>query len=286
VSGGERAWSGESSRGARDSSGHTVLEVALVLALFSVVLVSVHLALISQHRFYALNAQLANTRDAARIAAEVLTGELRGASPAAGDLYAVSADSVALRSTRGIGVICGASGNTIDVWRLTGTLGDSGSDSVLIFLENSPDSSFDDAWTAAAVQRVRSGGAGSCPNGRPPEVRLDLDRPVTGFVVGSPVRAFRPYVYRLYLAGDGRWWLGQRLRYGRIQPVVGPFAAPGEGGLILDFLGSGGVPTADPAQVVEVLISIRSQSASPLPWVGGAGFLTDSLQTAVYLRNS
>ena len=282
----ERTWSHGASRETRDSSGYTVLEVAIVLALFSIVLVAVHLALISQHRFYALNAQLANTRDAARVAAEVLTGELRGVSPAAGDLYAVSGDSVALRSNRGVGVICGSSGNTVDVWLLMGTIGDSGVDSVLMFLENSPDSSSDDAWTAASVQRVRSGGTGICPNGRPPDVRLDLDRLASGLVVGSPIRAFKPYVYRLYLAGDGRWWLGQRLRYGRIQPVAGPFASPGEGGLALDFLGSGGTRTADPAQVVEVLISIRSQSASPLPWVGGAGFLTDSLQTAVYLRNS
>jgi len=256
------------------------------LALFSIVLVSVHLALISQYRFYALNAQLANTRDAARIAAEVLTGELRGVSPTAGDLYGVSTDSVALRSNRGVGVICGVSGNSIDIWRLTGTFGDSSADSVLIFLENDPGSSLDDAWTAADVQRVRSGGASSCPNGRPPDVRLDLDRPVTGFLDGAAVRAFKPYVYRLYLAGDGRWWLGQRPRYGRIQPVVGPFASPGEGGLVLDFLGSGGVPTVDPALVIEVLISVRSQSTSPLPWLGGTGFHTETLQTAVYLRNS
>jgi hypothetical protein len=260
--------------------------VAIVLALFSIVLASVQLALISQHRFYALNAQLASTRDAARTAAEVLTGELRGVSPAAGDLYAVSSDSVALRSNRGIGVICGVSGNTIDVWRLMGTFGDSGTDSVLVFLENSPDSSSDDAWTASAVLRVGSGGAGGCPNGRPPDVRLELDRPVAGLVVGSPVRAFKPYVYRLYLAGDGRWWLGQRPRYGRIQPVTGPFAAPGEGGLTLEFRGSGGSPTADPAQVVEVLMSVRARSASPLPWIGGAGFLSDSLEAAVFLRNS
>jgi len=257
-----------------------------VLALFSIVIVSVHLALISQHRFYALNAQLASTRDAARIAAEVLTGELRGVSPVAGDLYAVSADSVALRSNRGIGIICGVSGTTIDIWRLTGTFDGASLDSIAVFLENESDSSIDDTWVTAAVQRVRSGGTGNCPNGRPPDVRVDLDRVPAGFVVGSPVRAFKPYVYRLYLAGDGRWWLGQRPRYGRIQPVVGPFASPGEGGLTLEFLGNGGTPTADPARVVEVLISVRSQSASPLPWSGGTGFQSEILKTAVYLRNS
>ncbi len=270
----------------RGRSGHTVLEVTVVLALFSIVLVAVHLALISQQRFFALNSQLASTRDASRIAAEVLTAELRAASPAAGDLYALSTDSVALRSNRGIGVVCHASGNTMSIWRLTGTFGDSPTDSVLVFFENDPNSPLDDVWKAAAVLRVRSGGSGDCPNGQPPDVRLDLDRGLAAVPVGSPVRAFKPYVYRLYLAGDGRWWLGQRPRYERIQPIVGPFAAPSEGGLILEPLARGGSPTADPANVVEVLISLRSESPLPLPWLGDHGFLTDALVTSVYLRNS
>jgi len=267
-------------------SGHTVIEVALGLIVITIVLASVSVVLISQHRFYALNAQLASTRDAARIAVEVLTGELRAASPAAGDLYAIARDSVALRSSTGIGVICGVSGSTIELWRWMGSFADSGNDSALVFVENDPATSLDDAWVAASVRNVRSGGGSACPGGRPSSDRLVLDREVTGAVVGSLVRAFRPYVYKLYAGGDGRWWLGQRLRYGRIQPITGPFAHPTEGGLRLEFIDRGGDRTLDPTRVVEVRVSIKAQSARRVPGFDGAYFLTDSLSAAVYLRNS
>ncbi len=270
----------------RDRSGHTIIEVALALVLFSIVLGTVYIALIAQHRFYVRNAQLASTRNAARVAAEVLTGELRAASPAGGDLYAIAADSVALRSSTGFGVVCSVSGNTIQLWRLTGTFGDSENDSALVFLENTLDTSQDDAWTAVRIRDVRSGGQGECPDGRSPTLRLVLDRELAGVIVGAPLRAFRPYVYKLYTGSDGRWWLGQRLRYGRFQPVTGPFAPPGEGGLRFEFLKRGGVPARDPAEVVEVRISIRARSTHRMLWSGGARFLADTLSTAVYLRNS
>jgi len=267
-------------------SGYTLIEVALGLVVFAIVLASLSAVLMSQHRFYAANAQLAGTRDAARIAVEVLTGELRAVSPAAGDLYAIASDSVALRSSTGIGVICGVSGNTIALWRLMGSFADSPSDSALIFVENDPATSLDDAWVAASVENVGSAGGSACPGGRPSSGRLVLDREITGAVVGSLVRAFRPYVYRLYVGGDGRWWLGQRLRYGRIQPVTGPFAHPAEGGLRLQFIDHVGGETLDPARVVEVRVSIKTQSARRVSGPNGTHFYTDSLSTSVYLRNS
>jgi hypothetical protein len=268
------------------NEGHTVVEVILALLLFSVVASALSLVLVAQHRFYTIQAQVASTRDAARLAVEVLAGELRDSSPSSGDLYAIGPDSVALRSTLGLGVVCAVSANTVSLWRLTGTFASLNTDSALVFEEHQLDSSLDDRWTAARILNVQVGGTGLCPNGHPPTSTLSLDRAVTGATVGSPLRGFRPYVYKLYRSRDGNWWLGQRLRRGRIQPVAGPFASPVDGGLRLEYLTDTGAVTTDPGRVASVRIAVKAVSVRPVYRGRRADFVTDTLSTSVYLRNS
>lgn len=269
-----------------NAEGHTVVEVLLALLLFSVVATALCLVLVAQHRFYTIQAHVARTRNAARLAVEVLAGELRDSSPSGGDLYAVGPDSVALRSTSGFGIVCAVSANTVSLWRLTGTFGVLNTDSALVFEEHRFDSSLDDRWTAARILSVRLGGTGLCPNGRPPTATLALDRAVTGATVGSPLRGFRPYVYKLYRGADGSWWLGQRLRGGRFQPVTGPFAAPAQGGLRLEYLTDAGAITADPRRVSSVRIAVKAVSVRPISRGGRTDLVTDTLSMRVYLRNS
>jgi hypothetical protein len=263
-----------------------VVEVLLALLLFSVVATALCLLLVAQHRFYTIQAQVASTRNAARLVVDVLAGELRDSSPSGGDLYAVGPDSVALRSTSGFGVVCAVSANTVSLWRLTGTFGTLDTDSVLVFEDHRLDSSLDDRWTAARILNVRLGGTGLCPNGRPPTITLSLDRAVTGATVGSPLRGFRPYVYKLYLGAGGNWWLGQRLRGSRIQPVAGPFAAPSDGGLSLEYMADTGAVTADPGRVSSVRIAVKAVSVQPISRGGRTDLVTDTLSVSVYLRNS
>lgn len=272
--------------GGSSSGGHSYIEVALALSVAAVVMACVAAVLLGQHRYYAAHAQRAATRDAARIAAEVLGAELRALSPAAGDLYAISPDSVALRSSTGLAVVCTVSGNHIGLRWVTGSFADSHADSVLIFRDGDPGTALDDSWAALSSRRAGSGGAGRCPDGRSPEVELLVDGSLAGVVVGAPVRGFRAYVYKLYLGRDGRWWLGQRLRQGRVQPMVGPFAPPDSGGVRLEYLSRLGIPTQDPREVVQVRVSLKAQSVSPLPGASGARWLHDSLSVSVHLRNS
>ncbi len=260
--------------------------MVLALSVATVVLGSLAAVLLRQQRYYAAHAQLAATRDAARIAAEVLGAELRALSTAAGDLYAMSGDSVALRSTTGLGVTCSVAGDHISLRRVTGSFGHSESDSVLIFRDGDPGTARDDRWVALDTRRLLRADAGRCPDGRTPELGLAVGGSLVGVTVGAPVRGFRPYVYKLYLGGDGRWWLGQRLRSGRVQPLAGPFAAPDSGGLRLEYLSGAGVPTRNPREVVQVHISIKAQSSVPIPGTRGADFLHESLSISVHLRNS
>ncbi len=278
---------GARGRGGSHRAGHLLVEILLVVALFSIVSGAVYSVLISQRRFYTTHVQVADTRDAVRVAAEVLSVELRGLSPGAGDLYAIAADSVALRSTTGMGVVCGVSGSAVSLWLVSGVFGDLPTDSALVFFEGDSGTALDDAWVSSGIGAVKHNpGGGRCADGRPPEMELVLSSAVAGVTVGSPLRAFRPYIYKLYRGGDGHWWLGQRLRGGRIQPLAGPFVSPAGGGLRFEYLTSAGSPALEPGEVSQVRISLEASSLRPIPRAQGPGPYRDTLSAVVFLRNS
>lgn len=271
-------------RGTLTAQGLTAAELIVVLALLSLLLVSVTGLLISQQRYYMRNADVASTRSAARLAAELLASELRGLNVAAGDLYGFGVDSLAIRSTTGIGIVCASSGRTLAVRRISGVFGDLATDSARLFVEHTTGFARDDEWLVARIEASRAAASPVCPDGAPPDRSLVLDRDLEGISVGSPIRSFRPYVYKQYVGGDGDWWLGQRLRNGRIQPVTGPLAPPGEGGLRLAFADAFGAPTADPAAVSRVAISVTARGRVRYPWRGLRTVFTDSVTTMVWVR--
>ncbi len=266
--------------------GHSLVEVAVSLVLVSLVLASAYAVLLAQRRFYLLTTQTADARDAARIALQVLVGELRGVSPAAGDLYAMDPDSVAVRSTTAAAVLCATSGTTAFVRRLAGAFGDRPADSALVYVEGDTSSAVDDSWVAVRVLAVEGGGEGDCYDQLPPDLGLVIDRPLDGVGPGAPIRGFRPIIYKLYSGPGGRWWLGQRLRGGIIQPITGPFAAPGSGGLRFEYLTASGSTARGPDELAQVRIEVRTvRRASNL---GGGAWLSvngSTLSTKVYLRN-
>jgi hypothetical protein len=255
-----------------------------MLGLLSIVLASAAAVLIAQQRFYGRNADIASTRNAARLAADVLTTELRSVNASGGDIYGIGPDSVALRSTTGIGVICSASGHTVALRRVTGTFGELETDSAFVFVENSLRQAVDDSLVVVRIRESRPGTAAPCPDGVPADVSLGFDRDVPGVSLGSPVRAFRPYVYKLYAGQGGKWWFGQRLRGGRIQPIAGPFAPPSEGGLRLEYRSPAGVPTDEPLQVAHVDMAMLALGRLRYPWRGLKEAYSDSVSTAVTPR--
>ncbi len=262
-------------------SGYMLVEVSVVLFLVSLLTASAFALLSSQRRFYAAQLQIAATRDAARVALAVLAVELRAASPIAGDIYAVAADSVALRSYTGFGVVCRADGDEITIRRIAGIFSSSPNDSILVYLGPRFAS-----WGGAAVTGARRPTGGRCPDGDLPDVVVRVAGSIEGVGVGAPVRGFRPYVYRLYQGGDGRWWLGQKLRGGRFQPLAGPFADPEAGGLRLEFLDGAGRPTESAHAAVWARVSVVAQSQLRVPVKSELRFLSDSLSTIILLRNS
>jgi prepilin-type N-terminal cleavage/methylation domain-containing protein len=269
----------------RRVGGYSLSEVLVVLTLFSIIMAAISAVLYGQRRFYTAQAVIADTRDAIRIATGVLSGELRDVSPSGGDLYAIAPDSLALRSTLGLGIVCSAGADAIKLWMVTGRFGDSTSDSALVFLEHDFDRSDDDEWVSVDVNALTYDSDGECPSGVAPDLELSVTGLREGITIGSPVRAFRPYVYKLY-SRHGHWWLGQRLRSGRLQPVVGPFAEPQDGGLSLEYLTADGQPTDDPLAVAQVRISLKGRRGQESGPANSSAPSPDSLSTIVYLRNS
>ena len=260
--------------------GYSIVELLVACVIIPLLLAASYQTLANAYRFYARQLLLVETREATRVAVEVLGSELRAIGPGAGDLYAMAADSVALRSFIGVGFVCKTTATALSLWRASGVFNPSPTDSLLVFVEGDPTTVDDDRAVSAQIAAVDAGGEPDCPGGHPAQLRLTVTPAPTGVRPGSPVRAFRPHVYRLYRGGDGLWWLGQRLRGGVIQPITGPFAPPALGGLELRFLTAAGVPAGDPREVARIGITLRSRVTGP------AGRpVADSLQLLVAVRN-
>ena len=267
----------------RIAAGYTLVELIIVLALLPLLLAVGYGALAAAHRFYLHEVEMMEAREAALTAIEVLAAEFRALSPSAGDIYAMAPDSVALRSTVGSAFVCQALGSSLSLWRVSGVFGGSPSDSVVIFAERSSPSRDDDTVVTAHIVAAAPGGDPVCPGGALSQRELSIDPPIEGTTIGAALRAFRPYVYRLYRAADGRWWLGQRPRGGIIQPIAGPFAPPAEGGLELRWLNAAGAPAAFAGQVARVDVRVKSRARRHVG--GGALLLGDSLRVIVAVRN-
>lgn len=273
----------------RRGGGYSLVEMLMVLALLSLIMASIYAVLREHRRYYATQARTSQLRDAIGVAAELLASELRKASPP-GDFYSLEPDSLAVRSTVGMGIACSTSTAAgLRIRLLTGSFGDGRADSLSIYRELEP--SHPDGggvWEAVGVREVDHGAAGRCPDGRPADLTLHLENPdatATPLSVGAPVRAFRPYVYRLYARG-GQWWLGQRLRGGSIQPVVGPLADPGSGGLRLQYMNADGAEVTDPGALSVVRVTLRSTAVVRLPRGRATEEPGDSISLIIYLRNS
>lgn len=261
------------------SDGFTLLEVLLVVTLTGLVVAGMLRALTAQKRYYARQTRILDARHAMRASTTILSSELREASATGGDLYFIAPDSVGFRSTVGFGVVCAIDGNTLALTRVSGHFQTAGSDSVLVFVEET-DRDDDDHWDALAVTSISTTGT-TCDSGAVPDRLVTVEAAPSGLWLGAPLRLFRPYVYSLFQGADARWWLGRRLRSeSEYVPVAGPLAPPSADGLELSYWDDDDQPVAAPSDVFRVEIAVtaptdRSQSDPAY----------QSLATSTYLRN-
>ena len=291
-------------------AGVTLVELVVALALFGLVATIMLNVLRGQQRFHVGSLEIIDTKRSVHQAAELLYGELRGAS--ATDIYAISDSSVSFRTTFGTSHICSVdSARSFIALPATRSMRATAlstflampraGDSVLVFDSGDAPGPDDDRWRLHML--LVDPGSGPCPR-RPLGLASDATEAAgigvtvapslaPTVVVGSPVRFFRPASYSLYRGTASTWMLGYSLCAagacsGR-QPLSGPylpFARGGAGGVAFEFLDRDGARTTDPSRVARIGVVARARSVSTLDvgHVRGERY-QDSLAVSVALRN-
>jgi hypothetical protein len=241
----------------RARRGAGLAEMIVALTLSTIVASAAVGALTAAERYTRRARAKWDARRVLREAESVLASELRAA---AADSVRVRGDTaVDLAGLVGVSVVCvssgsvlvlppdaAASGGPYSSWRASPEAGDV----IAVF-----DTAAGGAWRSAVVDTAttRTDGAGCTPaSGLLSSADVAARRPVTrvalrsSFVpppaVGAPVRVERSGRYALTRGGDGSWSLSYRRctgsACGTAQPVVGPFAAPSDSGLVFTNIAS------------------------------------------------
>jgi prepilin-type N-terminal cleavage/methylation domain-containing protein len=147
------AWSADAGRGRDAPAGFSLAELLVALALSGFLGAIVFGVLHAQLRLARVTAERAIRNEAVRTTLAVIGGEARRTVPA--DVRDLTADSLALRSFRGLGVPCAVGADTVLVRYRGDRLPDSTKDSVLMI---APDGS-----RGLQLLDARYGDGASCP---------------------------------------------------------------------------------------------------------------------------
>ena len=274
----------KSRRAAAGATGaFTLIEVLLTMVVTGLVAGALFSLMMMQNRGYSKVRETADVHSTLRSTATLLTWDLRYASPADGDLYAIGPNAIELRSVQGTAVICSkAGGGQFGLSLSEGEL-TAAAESVLVFAVGSFGPA-DDTWKILELQALPAGGANCAWPGSPPvDARLHVTvaavSDTVGIEVGGPIRTFRRVEYGTF-QWRGRWWAGRRVAGGGWEPLAGPL--PDSTGLQFDYYDNTGAVTTTPDQVTSVEVLLRAQSTRR---VGATqGVEADSLRFKVNLR--
>ncbi len=266
--------------------GFTLVEMIIYILLSGIVMTSVYQLLIGQSRGYGKQREVMDVHGSLRAASALLSWEIRQASAADGDIYAIDTTSITLRSAQGSGIIC-ARHVTLPRFGVLGEPADMAAttdDSALVFAGN-------DAWNVLNITNLSTVGAlgvGNCawPGAGAPDVEVEIAVTVpsdtASLAVGFPFRAFRRVEYGIY-EDAGRWWLGRKVGgAASYEKLTGPLLPRVSGGLVFTYADSTGAVTTDPTKVSSVDFIIRAESYR-IP-DAKSGYQVDTLATRVAVR--
>ena len=269
--------------------GFTIIELLVASVIAAIVLGSVVQLLTVQGHGYRKQREIIDVRETAREAAALLSWDLRQAGLGESTPAVMGANSITLRSPRGLGVIC-AKHPTLaryGLWKTGGNILATADDSALIFQMGR------DKWTALKVTAVGTPaamGVAACawPGARPPDVVVEVavtsKKDTSGIVVGAAYRGFRKVLYGEYQASS-RWWLGRKVgAAATYEQLTGPLLAPASNGLAFTYYDSLGAVTVDPLKVKEVAFTLRTESYKNTYVGTGYTYQRDSLTTKIALR--
>jgi hypothetical protein len=266
-----------------------MIELIIGLVVGLIVLGSVVQMLIVQGRGYRKQREIIDIRETAREATALLAWDLRQAAVGGSPLTVMGANSIGLRSPRGIGTICAKHPllARYGLWKTGGNILASTDDSALVYQIGR------DKWTPLKISAVGTPaamGVTACawPGARPPDVVVEFavnSKTDTSYIkVGAPFRNFRRLEYAEYQLNN-RWWLGRKVGAATsYEQLTGPLVAPSSNGLRFAYYDTLGAVTTNPSAVGSVAYTLRTESYKNT-YVGNTYvYQRDSLTTKVALR--
>jgi hypothetical protein len=283
-----------------------MIEVIVALVVGMIVLGSVVQMLVVQSRGYRKQREEVDVRETAREAADLLSWDLKQAALGGSNFTAMAANSVTIRSPRGVGTICGKAPvpallpstqpARYGFWKTGGNIQATTDDTALVWQFGRDTSLGQAKWTKLKITAVGTPaamGVTACawPGGRAPDVVVEfavnpLNKFDTAWIkVGAPVRTYRQVQYAEYQSG-GRWWLGRKVgTAASYEQLTGPLLAPGTtGGLTFTYYDANGAVTADPSAVASVAFTLRTESYKNTTVGSTFTYQHDSLATRVAVR--
>ena len=279
----------------RSRQGASLVELLVVLAILGVAAGAVSRVATAQQRHYRVHIARVAALGRLREGMDVLTTELMGIAPAAGDIHEMEGASVVFRAPLATVILCataapGTSELVLAAFPGTNDSTDTGGDPVgetwfavgdSLWLHDAgadtAGASVGEAWrshvvTATVSVRTTCLAADSTDV---PAMRATV-KPAIGSLLeaGAPARAFRTVRYALYRAADAEWYLGfsdcrplvRSPACAPIQPVAGPYSPGGDssrGGLVFEYLDAAGAETDDRRAVVAVRMTLRANASPP-----------------------
>jgi len=268
--------------------GFTIIELLVGLVVGLIVLSSVVQMLIVQGRGYRKQREVIDIGETVREATALLAGDLRQSAVGGSPLAVIGANTIALRSLRGIGTICAKHPlqARYGLWKSGGNIFAGIDDSALVYLLGR------DKWTPLKISAVGTPtamGVTACawPGSRPPDVVVEFavnSKTDTSYIkVGATFRNFRHVEYTEYQRNN-RWWLGRKVGAATsYEQLTGPLMGPvlGLGFAYYDTLGA---VTTNPSAVGSVAFTLRTESFKNTHVGNSYVYQRDSLTTKVVLR--
>lgn len=283
--------------------GFTLVELLVALVLLGLVSVSIYRVLVNNQRIYQAQTQRIDLQQNIRAAVTLLPAELRELDASDGDIVAMAPTSLTVRASRQLGFICSLpviAAPLGGVAPVTMTIRTDpfynvrdfniATDSIFAYYEGDPATTIDDGWVRGNIRAIANA---NCLDGTPGRSMITTlffgvnQIGQTGRIpTGAPVRGYETATYSVYQAGDNRWYLGfQSASGGTRQPLIGPLLDAN--GVTFDYFDVNGAVTAVPAQVSQIRVTLRAQTAAPIRTANGPQrFVTDSVVTRVSLRNN
>ncbi len=275
--------------GSRDRRGFTMIELIVAFVVGLIVLGGVVQMMIVQGRGYRKQREQVDVRETAREAAALLSWDLRQAAVAGSPFAVMGANTVTIRSPRGLGTVCAKHAvlARYGLWKTAGNILATVDDTALVYQIGKG------GWNKLKITAVGTPaamGVASCawPGARPPDVVVEFAAPNitdTSYIkVGAPFRNFRRVEYAEYQLNN-RWWLGRKVgAAASYEQLTGPLLAPASNGLAFTYYDTLGVVTVNPAAVGSVAFTLRTESYKNATTGSTFTYQHDSVTTKVAVR--